>query len=179
VKDMPIVSAGGVVWKTGDNGEIEVKLITTRGRHFGLPKGRLEAGESIEHAAIREVKEEAGVEATIETYLGVAEWKMRNGDIKTVHIYLMRLEIDGPVNDPDNEVLHAEWKPIDEAIRLVDFPPMRKMLIYAVKALNAEKANQCAHCFDRQAMFLDWCEECLIEAKINLERKHTKKALKK
>jgi 8-oxo-dGTP pyrophosphatase MutT (NUDIX family) len=179
---MELVSAGGVVYRIKDNGIIEVKLITTKNWRYSLPKGRvegkLENKESLELTAQREVREESGVKAVIEDYLGEAQWKIRSGDLKVVHIFLMKCVEDGPPNDPDKEILKAEWKTLDDAIRLVDFPPMRKMLILAVRLLDAEKASLCTHCFDRSSILLDWCETCLIEGKEHLEKKHTKRALK-
>lgn len=172
------ISAGGVVYRITNDGIFEVKLITTKSWKHSLPKGRLENNESVETAAIREVKEEAGCDAEIETFLGTAEWKLRSGDSKTVYIYLMKLIKDGNVNDPDNEILKAEWKTLDEAVRLVDFPPMKKLLFYAIRQLDAEKASLCIHCFERTAILLDWCENCLIEGKKQLEKKTIKKALR-
>lgn len=172
------VSAGGVVYRIMNDGVIEVKLITTKSWKFSLPKGHVEEGDSVEDTAIREVKEEAGVTASIETFLGTAEWKLRSGDTKIVYIYLMKTIKDGKVEDPDNEILKAEWKTLDDAVRLVDFPPMRKLLFYAIRQLDAEKASLCIHCFKRDAILLDWCENCLVESKKQLEKKHTKKALK-
>ncbi len=173
-------SAGSVVYRIREDGVYEVKLITTKSWKYTLPKGHYEDKDgTMEICAIRETKEEAGVEAEIQCFLGTAEWKLKSGDIKQVHIYLMKALKDGPVQDPDKEILKAEWKTLDEAIRLVDFPPMRKMLIYAVRALHAEKASSCTHCFHKDAVLLDWCENCLIEAKKSLELKYAKKALKR
>lgn len=172
------ISAGGVVYRITDDGVIEIKLITTKSWKYSLPKGRVENNDSTEDTAIREVKEEAGVDAKIEAFLGTAEWKLRSGDNKRVYIYLMKLIKDGKVNDPDNEILKAEWKTLDDAVRLVDFPPMRKLLYYAVRYLDAEKACLCTHCFKSPAILLDWCESCLNDGKIQLEKKTTKKALK-
>lgn len=173
------VSAGGVVYRVRDDGVIEVKLITTKSWKFSLPKGHVENNDSVEDTAVREVKEEAGVDAKVEAFLGTAEWKLRSGDTKTVYIYLMKCLKDGKVQDPDGEIIKAEWKTLDEAVRLVDFPPMRKLLFYAVRHLDAEKASHCTHCFERTAVMLDWCESCLEDGKKQLEKKVVKKALKK
>jgi len=172
------ISAGGVVYRTRDDGVIEVKLITTKSWKFSLPKGHVEQGDSTEDTAIREVKEEAGVDAKIETFLGTAEWKLRSGDTKIVYIYLMKCVKDGKAQDPDGEIIKTEWRTLDEAVRLVDFPPMRKLLFYAIRQLDAEKSSLCTHCFEKTAILFDWCEICLTEGKKQLEKKHTKKALK-
>ena len=57
-----------------------------------LPKGTVEDGESFKQAALREVSEEAGVEAVIVKYIGKTEYNFRGYDDlvnKTVHWYLM------------------------------------------------------------------------------------------
>lgn len=177
---MAQTSAGGVVYRIREDGVIEVKLIFTKAwKNGSLPKGHVEGTESLELTALREVREESGVDATIEDYLGEASWKLRSGDTKNVHIFLMKCINDGEPNDPDNEITKAEWRSLDEAIRLVDFLPMRKLLIYAVRFLNAEKASLCTHCFEQTAILLDWCEDCLTRAKTQLEKKHIKDGLKK
>jgi|LSQX01.1.fsa_nt_gb 8-oxo-dGTP pyrophosphatase MutT (NUDIX family) len=62
-----IISAGGVVLK-----ERRVLLLKTRRGRWVLPKGHVEPDESLRQAALREVYEEAGVEARIQRRLG---WK--------------------------------------------------------------------------------------------------------
>src|SRR5204862_1874154 len=68
------VSAGGVVYRRGDEDDIEVVLASRRTRRgdlaWGLAKGGIEAGESREAAAVREVREETGLIAEIEADLG-------------------------------------------------------------------------------------------------------------
>lgn len=172
-----IVSAGGVVYRT-KNREIEVKLITTKSWKYTLPKGRVEQNESVEDSAIREVKEEAGVEAKIESFLGTVEWKLKSGEPKVVYIYLMQCLKDGKINDPDNETIDANWYLLDQAIELVTFPPMRKMLIRAMKFLVKEKADLCLNCFKQNVILLEWCKDCLKAGQEQLEKKYAKQALK-
>ena len=172
---MNVISAGGVVYRIS-NGNYEIKLITTKAWKYTLPKGRVENSDSVEDTAIREVKEEAGVDATIDASLGSIEWKIRSGaGVKTVFLFLMKCINDGPVNDPDNEILSAEWKSLDEAIELVDFPPMKKIVISAARLLDSKKSHLCAHCFNEEFIFLNWCKSCLIEAQDALEKRHIKK----
>ncbi|MDI6883072.1 MAG: NUDIX domain-containing protein [Patescibacteria group bacterium] len=55
-------SAGAVVFHRRPAGEIEYLLLGQRAGHWGFPKGLIEAGETSEETAKREVKEEAGIE---------------------------------------------------------------------------------------------------------------------
>ena len=56
------ISAGGVAFRKQD-GNVEVALISVgEANRWQLPKGLVDRGESTEEAALREVREEAGVE---------------------------------------------------------------------------------------------------------------------
>lgn len=81
-------SAGGVVVDARGR----IALVRERGRAgWALPKGRIEPGENLEDAALREVREETGVKARVTRYVGVHEGK-RN----FVHYFLMKvLRIEG------------------------------------------------------------------------------------
>jgi len=64
VKNRREVSAGGLIWRRDQNGSIKVVLVRPAGRTtWVLPKGHIEAGETIEQAARREVREESGLTA--------------------------------------------------------------------------------------------------------------------
>ena len=85
------VSCGGVVIHRG---KVLLLYKNQNGRYIGwvMPKGTVEKGETYKGAALREVKEEAGVQGEIVTYIGKTHYTFRvDGDIvnKTVHWYLM------------------------------------------------------------------------------------------
>src|SRR4030042_6761082 len=85
------VSAGGVVYRRGDQG-IEVVLCgRIQDGVWGLPKGTPSPGESLEQAALREVTEETGLQVAIERKIDTIEdWFGREGVRyhKFVHHYL-------------------------------------------------------------------------------------------
>jgi 8-oxo-dGTP diphosphatase len=63
---VPQFSAGGVAFRRTDKGGVEVALIAVGERNrWQLPKGTIERDEPPEVAALREVREEAGVEAEL------------------------------------------------------------------------------------------------------------------
>jgi ADP-ribose pyrophosphatase YjhB (NUDIX family) len=62
-----LVSSGGVVYRRGQAGSLEVALCgRLQSRTWSLPKGTPEEGETIQQTALREVQEETGLEVSIE-----------------------------------------------------------------------------------------------------------------
>jgi 8-oxo-dGTP pyrophosphatase MutT (NUDIX family) len=119
-------SYGGVVVR-GD----EVLVITPAGRRVtGLPKGGLEAGETPEQAATREVREETGVVATVRRPLGDVRYTYRrNGRRvrKTVHFFLCDY-VEGSTDDHDHEVDDARWIAIAGARTELTYPGERALI---------------------------------------------------
>lgn len=136
-------SAGGVVYRHGAAG-LEVALIRVGepGR-WQLPKGLIDPGETPERAAVRECREEAGVDGEIERPLGEVEyWYVRTegaGRVrvhKRVTFFLLRWT-GGDVADHDDEVTEAAWAPIAEAPARLAFEAERDVVRRAAAALAA------------------------------------------
>ncbi|MBZ0287445.1 MAG: NUDIX domain-containing protein [Anaerolineae bacterium] len=90
------ISAGGVVYRRGENG-LEVLICKDAGYHkWVLPKGLVGKDEAFEQAALREVREEVGVTARLIAPLGEPEkyiYMARGIRVfKTVHYFLMEYE---------------------------------------------------------------------------------------
>jgi 8-oxo-dGTP diphosphatase len=116
-------SAGGVVYKRESN-SVFILLIEPKGPNFGppvgfwtFPKGLIDEGEDVKVAAIREVREEGGVNAEIEQELGYIKYFRRSeafgNAIKFVHFYLMQY-IDGNPEEHDAEIASADWFAVEE-----------------------------------------------------------------
>ena len=119
-------SYGGVVVR-GD----EVLVITPTGRTVtGLPKGGMEAGETPEQAAAREVREETGVVANVIQPLGDVRYTYRRGGRrvrKTVHFFLCEY-VEGSTEDHDHEVDDARWIPLSSAREQLSYPGERALI---------------------------------------------------
>jgi 8-oxo-dGTP pyrophosphatase MutT (NUDIX family) len=128
------VSAGGVVFRRG-GGRTEVALISVGEQNrWQLPKGLVGAGESPEDAALREAREETGLDAELIAPIEKIEyWYFSNERgarvrfHKFVHFYLMRFTA-GDVRDHDAEVNEARWIEIEEAIGMLAFKGERTVV---------------------------------------------------
>ncbi len=137
------VSAGGVVVRQGAGGP-EVLIAdqvdwNTGDRNVRLPKGHREPGESLEEAAVREVREEVGVVARV---LGALEpvryafWhRGREAHVpKVVHYFLME-HVSGDGQAQDGEMERVHWCPLEEAAERLTFDGERRVVREAERLL--------------------------------------------
>jgi 8-oxo-dGTP pyrophosphatase MutT (NUDIX family) len=128
-------SAGGVVVRDGQC----VVIVPTRpaadgSRVLALPKGHPEDGESAAEAAVREVREEAGVDGRPVEKLGdVRYWYMREGRriAKVVTFFLLEY-LRGDVADHDREVEDARWLALEDAAVQLTYKGEREMVARAL-----------------------------------------------
>jgi 8-oxo-dGTP pyrophosphatase MutT (NUDIX family) len=109
-------SAGGLVIRNL-RGRPHLAVVRVRDQILALPKGHPEPGESSQDAALREVREETGLDATPLEKLGdIRYWYARDGDkvLKIVSFFLFRYRA-GRLADHDHEVEEALWIPLEEA----------------------------------------------------------------
>ena len=109
-------SAGGLVIRNM-RGRPHLAVVRVRDDILALPKGHPEKGESSRDAALREVREETGLDATPVEKLGdIKYWYARDGDrvMKIVTFFLFRYR-SGRLEDHDHEVEEALWIPLAEA----------------------------------------------------------------
>jgi 8-oxo-dGTP pyrophosphatase MutT (NUDIX family) len=127
------VSAGGlVVDRAGPVPQAAlIGRLDRRGRLlWSLPKGHLEAGETAEDAAIREVEEETGIRGHVLSKLGVIDfWFVAGGARihKTVHHFLLEAE-SGELSDADVEVDEVAWVPLVELSERLAYDTERKLM---------------------------------------------------
>ena len=115
-----------------------------RERVWALPKGRIDPGETAAETAVREVREETGVEGRLVEKLGdvryvyTASWEGARGDriFKVVSFFLLRAGRGriGEIADAMRiEVDEARWLPLDEAPRLLTYGGEREMAARALE----------------------------------------------
>ncbi len=116
--------AGGIVM--GSEGEVRQYLLvqsSTDPSHWVFPKGHIEPGESPETAALREVREEAGVEAEILSVLGESKFTR---EAENVHVLYFAMGYIGPVQAKEKR--EVKWCSYEEADATVSFDDEQKLL---------------------------------------------------
>jgi len=108
---MKEISAGGVVFRK-DGETIEIQLIQDRYGKITLPKGKMEAGETTEQTALREIEEETGIVGEIIAPIERIDYKYNSielGEVnKQVHYYLVEAK-SGILKAQVEEIRGVEW----------------------------------------------------------------------
>ena len=122
--DPGLTHAGGVVFR----GDADRRVLLVRAKpaphDWVLPKGHIDAGETPEQTARREVREEAGVDAEPLRQVGTLEFDTPSGKHVRSAFYLMRFV--GSVTP--HERRETRWATINEALALVQFDDTRALI---------------------------------------------------
>ncbi|MEA2761187.1 MAG: hypothetical protein QOD47_471 [Gemmatimonadaceae bacterium] len=135
------VSAGGVVFRL-DNPRVDVVIVAVGNNRWQLPKGLVEKDEKPEIAAVREAREEGGVDSEVVAHIETVEYWFAGLDAgervrfhKRVHFYLLRY-LSGDTSDHDWEVNEARWVPIDDAAAQLSFDNERRVVEQAKQLIG-------------------------------------------
>ena len=121
-----IPAAGGAVWRTGAGGVLEAALVhRPKYDDWSLPKGKLDPGEHPLVAAVREVREETGLQVAVGRRSVQTRYAHRSGP-KRVDYWVM--EAVGGAFAPNDEVDELRWLPVPEATALVTHAHDRAVL---------------------------------------------------
>jgi 8-oxo-dGTP pyrophosphatase MutT (NUDIX family) len=141
-----VTSAGGIVTRRGEHG-LEV-LVCGRSAEglWALPKGTPEEGETLEETAMREVREETGVEVEPEGLVGdIKYWFSRPQEgvryYKTVRHFLLR-PIGGDPSLHDHEFDEVRWLPVQEALKLLTYQNEVSILRQAIDLIREREEEK-------------------------------------
>ncbi|MDN5931889.1 MAG: NUDIX hydrolase [Pseudonocardia sp.] len=113
-----ILAAGAVLWRR-TNTDVEIALVhRPRYDDWSFPKGKLDRGESMSHAAVREIAEETGVTARLGARLTDVHYTVPEGP-KTVRYWAA--EARGGTFAPNAETDELRWCPAGHAATLLSY----------------------------------------------------------
>lgn len=126
------VSAGGIVFRRDPDGTARFLLIRDSYRHWGFPKGHLEEEESPADAAMRETREETGLEQLImQGPIRLIDWHFRfRGKYihKYCHFFLFESPAGEAVPQVDEGITAVRWEPLDRALEVLSYDNARGVL---------------------------------------------------
>lgn len=115
----------GVVCRRGDD-----VLLIKRGREplkgkWSIPGGKIDFGEAVRDAALRELREETGIEGRITRLIDVVD-----SIIDGQHYVLIDFEAEWVSGEPvaDDDAAAAEFVPVEEAMRRVSWDETRRVI---------------------------------------------------
>ena len=135
---MALIQSAGAVLYTFIDGVRHYVLVREKNGSYGLPKGHVEPGETLAQTALREVREETGVTATLhaDEPVMVDEYPIAGGDIKRVSWFVARYVDQTPVVDR-TQVLGVLVLPIEAALKTLTYGSTREILRKVDLALGA------------------------------------------
>ena len=138
-------SAGGIVWRRGGDGRIEIVLVRPAGKEsWTLPKGQPNQGETTIETAARETREETGLEVTPGEQIGTISYVFSVREkpeqplvriFKRVHYFLMEPR-GGDVSLHDAEMAEVRWVSLDEAEGRASYKSDREIIAKARAMLD-------------------------------------------
>jgi 8-oxo-dGTP pyrophosphatase MutT (NUDIX family) len=134
-------SAGGVVYRVRD-GEPVFLLIRDSYHNWGFPKGHLETDEPPDAAALREVREETGLDdVALDGAIDTIDWFFRfRGQLvhKVCHFYLMRSDTSDTTPQRAEGITACRWASFPDATQLVSYANARDVLRRANAMVRGE-----------------------------------------
>ena len=130
-------SCGGVVFTRRDD-EILYVIIRHRGGHCGFPKGHMEPGETERQTALREIREEVGLNVSLVSGFRTEEQYAlpgKSGTVKQVVYFLAEFADQTPTAQPE-EVAKVYVLPYGKAMKTLTFPEARRILTEADQFLR-------------------------------------------
>ena len=135
-------TSGGIVFRfTKDRKDIEILLIQDSKGRWTIPKGHIEPGETAKMTARREIEEETGLRnVSVLTWLGKIHFKYRRMDklvLMTTQIYLVEALDAHETPIPERWMKGIAWFPFTEALNLVEYDDLEKLMLIAKKKIRA------------------------------------------
>jgi 8-oxo-dGTP diphosphatase len=124
--DHVIRAAGALLWRRSSIGYEIAVIHRRRYDDWTLPKGKLQGSESWRQAALREVREETGYDASMLGFAGAVGYQS-NGTPKVVRFWHMMAKGE-PASQIDEEVAEVFWLPPEEARDRLQYPLEQALL---------------------------------------------------
>lgn len=119
-----MLAAGTVLWRRVDDQIMVLLVHRTQQRDVSFPKGKLDRGESMPQAAVRETLEETGLRISLGVNLGTIHYQLPNGDAKTVQYWAAHVPetaVHTSTFKPNREIAALEWVPLAKVAKRLSY----------------------------------------------------------
>lgn len=124
-------SCGAVVYRK-HHGNIELLLIKNQnGGHWSFPKGHMETGETEEQTALREIKEETGLDVALDTSFRKVITYTPKKDITKDVIYFLAKALNYDYTPQEEEIAQIKWVEINHAVSILSYDNDRQLVSQA------------------------------------------------
>ncbi len=140
-------TAGGMVYRFR-RGQLQILMIQDRMGRWTIPKGHVEPGESLAQTAIREVREETGLQKTkIRDKLDKIHFFYRKEGkliLMTTYVFLMEAvgRSDRVVPENSEGIVDVKWFDKDEALKLIEYKDTERLFRIGLTKLSRRKAER-------------------------------------
>lgn len=135
-------TAGGIVFRRNEKGEVEILLIQDAKDRWTIPKGHIEEGETAQQTAKREIGEEAGLDnVEVLGWLGKIHFRYRRIDklvLMTTQIYLVKALGDTNAIKKEEWMNGIKWFKFHDAIDVIEYEDIGKLMLLGMKKIRQE-----------------------------------------
>ena len=132
-------SCGALVYRITQSGQKELLFIKHRhGTHWSFPKGHMEEGENEVQTALREVKEETGLDIDLEDDFRQSVEYYPKPNVKKQVVYFLGHARNDHVVRQEEEIGETRWIPLEQALAWVTFRNDKNLIRKAKKILTPE-----------------------------------------
>ena len=136
-------TAGGIVFRRNQRGQLEILLIQDAKNRWTIPKGHIEENEQAKEAAAREIKEETGLkELELLGWLGKIHFRYRRQQslvLMTTQIYLAKALGDTSSLTKEDWMNGIGWFSTSEALDKIEYDDIGKIILLALKKIRDDK----------------------------------------
>lgn len=134
-KSTEVLAAGTVCWRRvydehGDPRTLVLLIHRTKQKDVSFPKGKLDPGETMPQAAVRETEEETGLKVSLGVNLGTIHYSLGGDRTKTVQYWAAEVTRKAALAStfvPNGEVQALEWVPVAQARKRLTYKADREL----------------------------------------------------
>jgi ADP-ribose pyrophosphatase YjhB (NUDIX family) len=132
-------TAGGIVYRK-NNKDVEILLIQDAKDRWTIPKGHIEEGEAAKETAVREIKEETGLEKVrILNWLGKINFRYRRQSslvLMTTDIFLVEAQGDTNKLKPEDWMNGIKWFSANDALDKIEYEDIGKIILLGLNKIR-------------------------------------------